>query len=165
LGFESFAGGKPLVLRWPDWRCVAIASSGSPCNAPATWQAHPLASSTTVWPYCDRCKPLGAAPIPVDAPYHVTRLELTVALVGASGSRAAATDDAIRRVLYALEDVGGLVVALKVRGRKMLPASLAGPPLRLQLAGRPESIERRRPLLEALSSPAEPWRWGKRRTG
>lgn len=165
MGFEGFSA-KPIVLAWPDWRCVAIdAGSGSVCRAPARWQVIPIAGADMRWTYCDHCKPEGADPIPADAPYYVTRIDLTVALTGAPGSRAGATDEAVRRVLYALEDVGGLVVNLRVRGRKASGAALAGEPLRLQLAGRPEPLERRRVILEALSGPAMPWRWRKSRAG
>lgn len=145
---------------WPAWICVAVdQAAGRSCCAPARWQRSPTARSRTTWTYCDRHKPAGAAPIPPDAPYRVTRLEIAVAVTGAPGDPEATEDEAIRRITYALEEAGGLVAGIRVRGRKPSTAAVAGSPLRLQLAGPPEPLRMAR---AAHSRPYKPGTWSRR---
>jgi hypothetical protein len=161
---ESLLGRA--FTKWPDWRCIAIdASTGSVCGARATWQQKPTDQAATAWTYCDRCRPDGAEAIAPDAPYYVTRLELRVAVTGAPGNRAAAAEEAIRRIAYAVESVGGLIVGIKVPGKAASPAAATSPPLRLQLAGQPEPLGvKQTPATEARSELGR-WRWRGSRTG
>lgn len=161
---DSLLGGK--LAAWPDWRCVATdASAARACNAPATWQALPLKSSTTFWTYCDHHKPEHAERIPENARFTIVRLELQVALAGPPGDLRAAADAAVRRATYALQDVGALVTGIRLRGRKARLAEPAAAVGRLELAGRPEPLpgERSRPTGARNWFRDRPW-W-RRRTG
>jgi hypothetical protein len=152
--------------QWPAWTCIAIdPDSGQVCNGPATWKLLPTRDAQTPWIYCNRHRPDGAEPITEDEPYYVTRLELRVAVTGAPGTRAVARDEAVRRIVYAIEAVGGLVTHLNVKGATAKPVPAQQALGRLELAGPPEPLTtgRSAPVEEPAGIPG--WRWRRKRTG
>lgn len=152
--------------RWPDWRCIAIVpSSGRVCDGRATYYRPSIDPSASSWTYCAGCRTSDCIPIPPDFPYYVTRLELRVALTGAPACRAAATAEAVRRALGALEAVGARVVDARVVGRVASAAAASGEPLRLQLAGKGEPAPRSESLVRAPTRPAWMRPVEKRRAG
>lgn len=151
---------------WPDFRCVAIErSTGAACLAAASWQQRPVDQAETVWTYCNRHRPNGATRIPDDAPFVVTRIRLEVAVTGVPGSAGASQDEAVRRVVYAIEDVGGLATHVQVRGRNRRQAAAVAPVGRLQLAGPPEPVTAPRPLRKAPERPLGRHSWRRWKTG
>lgn len=148
---------------WPAWICGAIdGRRGHVCGLTARWQKLPTSRSRTPWLYCERHKPAGADPIPPDAPFYVTRIELRVALTGAPGDRDMAADEAVRRIQCAIEGAGGVILGLKVPGGKASSALAEGPPLRLLFAEQGWWPPPASPFLEAPNAPAVPF-WPRRR--
>jgi hypothetical protein len=139
---------------WPDWRCDAIRpETGQLCGLRATWQCLPLPHASQPRLYCDHCRPDGSTPIPPDSKYFVTRLDIRVALTGAPGSRSAAADEAVRRVLYGLEALGCAVLKLDIAGKAASSAGAEAPRLRLELAGNPQALAAPEPRQEAPIKP------------
>jgi hypothetical protein len=149
---------------WPQWRCVSIVPGlGTTCDLPATHRVAGSDASAASWTYCTRHAPAAAVPIPPDAPYYVTRLELRVAVTGAPGNRAAAADEAVNRITHAIEAAGGLVVDLRIPGRAASVDAASASPLRLQLAGRGEPSPDFALPIRARSGSAPFWPMQKRR--
>lgn len=160
------SSSSPAVKRfpaWPQWTCCKWDDRRSAvCDAPATWQWTSGEIGAIPWPYCDRCKPFDAVPIPADAAYHNVRLDLRVVLAGAPVARELAIDEAVRRLTHAIEGIGGLIVEQRVIGGRRPAEPVSGPPLRLQLAGRPTPLGRRPSFVEAPSHPAARFKFRRR---
>lgn len=169
MGIVPDAASSLMLRRfrsWPDWRCVAVERvTAAPCLAPARWQQRPVDGAETSWTFCDRHRPPGATAIPADAPFTVTRIRLEVAVTGAPGAPQASVDEGVRRLVYALEDVGGLVTHLAVRGRKASRAAVDDSLGRLQLAGHPEPVAARPRRIEPPGGRGTRPAWRRWRTG
>lgn len=135
------------------------------CGVDAEWQEKPTRRADTPRLYCGRHYPPDAVRIPADAPFYVTRIALRVAATGAPGERDAATAEALRRIVSAVELAGGLVVDAKVLGGRASTAAADGPPLRLQLAGPREAARTDAPLWRAPSVSAGHRRRGFKKAG
>lgn len=124
-----------VAYQWPVWICGALdARKADVCGLEATWMKLPTRAARTPRLYCEQHRPLGATRIPPDAAFHVTRLELRVAVSGAPGDHQASADEAVRRIQCGVEAVGGVIVGLRVLGLVASTAGASSPPLRLQLA-------------------------------
>lgn len=148
------------LYRWPVWSCTAIAAeNGLICGLAATWKEHPIASSDLWWLRCERHHGPSAVPFTGDEPFTVTRLEVRVAVPGLGSDRRAAVDEAVRAVTNSLQDIGGVIVGLKVPGRRSTEPSAQKALGRLALAGPPEGRQDGdRPFWGTLEAPArEPW--------
>ncbi len=149
---------------WPRWTCTAIdAATGWLCGMRATWKEHPTTSSYLWWLRCDRHHGPAAALLLPDEPFVVTRLEVRVAIASLGPDRRLAADEAVRQVTQAIGDAGGVVVGLKVPGRRSTDAATRAALGRLELAGPPEGDQRAdRPFWGALDEP-ERLSWWRRR--
>jgi len=151
------------IATWPSFVCGALDSrAGRVCGLHAQWMKFPIPGAHTAWTYCDRHRPPDAERIPEDVPYAVTRLELRVAIAGRPGELAASADEAVRLVVFALEDVGATVTGLRVVGGKATQAGAEGPPLRILLAGPSTPVlEPGEPYIAFRRAPAGRWwrRW------
>jgi hypothetical protein len=147
----------PARWNWPAFRCVAVdRASGNVCQARATWRAKPIARSRTWWPYCDRCRPEGAEPIPLDVPMHVTRVTLTVAIASMLPGAREASEEAAAAVAHALETVGAQLLQLRVHGVGQKPGRAKPHGLRILLAG-PVERPARGPFPVAEREKAPSW--------
>jgi hypothetical protein len=138
---------------FPTFMCSEIdRSCGHVCGLEAEWQATWSANSACIRTYCAAHKPDHATRIPLEAKFMLTRIEVRVAVPHLPGDPFDAADQATRLVLDALEGAGGLVVGFHVLGQKASSDGLERPPLRLQLAGRPEpAVRADRPFWGFLS--------------
>lgn len=129
----------PARYDWPVWTCSATCpETGRICGLVARWKERPIRQALTFWLRCEHHKSARAERIAVDEPFSVVRLDLRIAVCAPPGDRRAGADDAVRRVLSALEELGAVTTGLHVAGgRASAPASLAAVG-RLQLAGPPE---------------------------
>jgi hypothetical protein len=153
------------IAPWPAFICEALDErSGRVCGLDAQWLQFPVPQAKTAWTYCGRHAPTGAVPIPDDVPYAVTRLALRVAIAGRPGDLEASADEAVRRAVFALEDVGATVIGLRVVGGKASQEAAEGPTGRLQLAGRPQPSSGRAGAFIAFEeAPARLW-WRRGKT-
>lgn len=125
-----------------------------------------LSDGTYVRAYCDRHAPEGAVPIPADDRYLVTRVELRVVIASLPGDLEASAEQNVRMAVNAVERAGGIVVGVHVRGGKASADALDAPPLRLELAGRPEpAVRADRPFWGLPEAPVWVRALRRRRTG
>jgi hypothetical protein len=158
---------RPLRPQFPTFVCSSIERGcGHVCGIEAKWQAPWSPDGSIVRVYCDDHKPEGATEIPLGARFMLSRVELRVVIPAPLSDPFDAANQAVRKVTDALEAAGGLVVGVRVVGQKADEGEPEAPPLRLQLAGRPEPAVRGDrpfwgPLWPRVGRPA----WRRRKTG
>lgn len=147
---------------FPTFVCNSVDSCcGHVCGLEARWLAPWSQDGQYVRVYCDGHRPEHATRIPEGARFQVTRLEVKVAVPHVPGDPFDAAGQAVRKVTNALESAGGLIVGVHIVRGRASQDGMGDPPLRLELAGRPEPARQPdRPLWDfpRVREWARPWR-------